>query len=100
MNNAKKYAKLTKYAKRHIKDISKFAYSITNSRDFMDALDEFGCEDDYMDFDYWHCYKEKIDLNFYGSEDGMELLCTAYPVFEYLADFSSEYAISIPLEQR
>lgn len=87
-----------KYIQRNLKKITKHANGVINTRDFLDELENMGCDEDYTDFDYWDAYGDNVDLNFYGSADGTELLCVAYPVVKGVVDTSKEYETKITLE--
>ena len=91
------YNKTFKYIKRNFEDITAFANSLLKGKDFLDALVYFGCEDDYMDFDYWNCYRNKVDINICGTEDGKGLVCNAYPVVNSVPNYDKEYEVTIPL---
>lgn len=93
------YNKTFKYIKRNLEDITAFANDLLKSKDFLGALDDFGCEDDYMDFDYWNCYKNKVDINICGTEDGEGLVCNAYPVVHGVPNYDGEYEVLITLKE-
>jgi hypothetical protein len=94
MNNTD-YKNTVKFIQSNLESITDYAKALTNTHDFLDALAFAGCEEDFIDFDYWDAYNDSVDLNFYGSEDGLTLLCTAYPVVKLVPNYDEEYAETI-----
>jgi len=97
MNNTD-YKNTVKFIQSNLESITEYANSLVSTHDFLDALAFAGCEEDYIDFDYWDAYNDRVDLNFYGSEDGLTLLCTAYPVVNMVPNYDDVYSTKIAIE--
>lgn len=96
--NSIDYQNATNYIKENLDEITKFVNALISEHDFLDALAYAGCEEDFLEFDYWHSYGDNVDLNFVGSEDGLELKCLAYPVVNSIPNYDQEYQIEIKVE--
>jgi hypothetical protein len=95
------YNKTLRYINRNLTDITRYANLLLQTKELSQEITSYKTDSDgksYEDFDYWNAYGSRVDLNFYGSEDGTQVLCTAYPVVDTVPNYDTAYGVRIALE--